>query len=216
MLTVSAGTTAARPPSRCAHPPRCQDCWRRHLGHLALGKQEPQHVFDLYGPDARKPGTYASNCLLARRLLERDVRFVQLYHRGWDQHNDLPRDLALATVLAAASPVAVGAGPLCRGFGLPERPAIWAALGGLALGPALLPAVTVSTIEHGQTVPIAIHTLAERAALLGALPGALAFLFRRTMPHAASALAPDLRGVAVASLCLLAVCAGGAAAHTDW
>jgi hypothetical protein len=61
---------------------------------LDLSK-EPAHIFDLYGPDARKPGTYASNCLLARRLLERDVRFVQLYHRGWDQHNDLPRDLAL-------------------------------------------------------------------------------------------------------------------------
>jgi hypothetical protein len=61
---------------------------------LDLSK-EPQHVFDLYGDDARKPGTYAANCLLARRLLERDVRFVQLYHRGWDQHNDLPRDLAL-------------------------------------------------------------------------------------------------------------------------
>jgi hypothetical protein len=61
---------------------------------LDLSK-EPQHTFDLYGPDARKPGTYASNCLLARRLLERDVRFIQLYHRGWDQHNDLPRDLAL-------------------------------------------------------------------------------------------------------------------------
>jgi hypothetical protein len=61
---------------------------------LDLSK-EPQHIFDLYGPDAKKPGTYAANCLLARRLLERDVRFVQLYHRGWDQHNDLPRDLAL-------------------------------------------------------------------------------------------------------------------------
>jgi hypothetical protein len=61
---------------------------------LDLSK-EPQHTFDLYGPEARKPGTYAANCLLARRLLERDVRFVQLYHRGWDQHNDLPRDLAL-------------------------------------------------------------------------------------------------------------------------
>jgi hypothetical protein len=61
---------------------------------LDLSK-EPSHIFDLYGPDARKPGTYASNCLMARRLLERDVRFVQLYHRGWDQHNDLPRDLAL-------------------------------------------------------------------------------------------------------------------------
>ena len=61
---------------------------------LDLSK-EPQSTFDLYGPDARKPGTYAANCLLARRLPERDVRFVQLYHRGWDQHNDLPRDLAL-------------------------------------------------------------------------------------------------------------------------
>jgi len=56
---------------------------------------EPDHIFDLYGPDARKPGTYAANCLLARRLAERDVRFVQLFHRGWDQHNDLPRDIAL-------------------------------------------------------------------------------------------------------------------------
>lgn len=57
--------------------------------------REPERTFDLYGPDARKPGTYAANCLLARRLMERGVRFVQLYHRGWDQHNDLPRDLAL-------------------------------------------------------------------------------------------------------------------------
>jgi hypothetical protein len=57
--------------------------------------KEPDAVFDMYGPDSRKPGTYAANCLLARRLAERDVRFVQLYHRGWDQHFDLPRDLAL-------------------------------------------------------------------------------------------------------------------------
>jgi hypothetical protein len=57
--------------------------------------KEPDSIFDLYGADSRKPGTYAANCLLARRLAERDVRFIQLYHRGWDQHNDLPRDLAL-------------------------------------------------------------------------------------------------------------------------
>jgi len=57
--------------------------------------KEPAHVIDSYGPEARKPGTYAANCLLARRLAERGVRFIQLYHRGWDQHNDLPRDLAL-------------------------------------------------------------------------------------------------------------------------
>ena len=57
--------------------------------------KEPDKVFERYGPDSRKPGTYAANCLLARRMAERNVRFVQLYHRGWDQHNDLPRDLAL-------------------------------------------------------------------------------------------------------------------------
>ncbi len=57
--------------------------------------KEPDSVFEMYGPDSRKPGTYAANCLLARRLAERGVRFVQLYHRGWDQHNDLPRDITL-------------------------------------------------------------------------------------------------------------------------
>jgi hypothetical protein len=55
---------------------------------------EPQHVLDLYGPDVQKPGTYARNCLLARRLVERDVRFVQLYHMGWDQHLELPTNIA--------------------------------------------------------------------------------------------------------------------------
>jgi hypothetical protein len=57
--------------------------------------KEPASTFELYGPDSRKPGTYAANCLLARRLAERGVRFIQLYHRGWDQHNDLPRDISL-------------------------------------------------------------------------------------------------------------------------
>ncbi len=54
---------------------------------------EPEEVFELYGPDARKPGTYAANCLLARRMLERGVRMVQLFHRGWDQHLNLDREL---------------------------------------------------------------------------------------------------------------------------
>lgn len=57
--------------------------------------KEPESTFALYGDDARKAGTYAANCLLARRLVERGVRFVQLYHKGWDQHANLPRDLAL-------------------------------------------------------------------------------------------------------------------------
>ncbi|MEE3001560.1 MAG: DUF1501 domain-containing protein [Planctomycetota bacterium] len=54
---------------------------------------EPDSTFELYGPDARKPGTFAANCILARRLAERDVRFIQIYHRGWDQHANLPKDL---------------------------------------------------------------------------------------------------------------------------
>jgi len=52
--------------------------------------KEPASTFKLYGEDARIPGTHAANCLLARRLAERDVRFIQLYHRGWDHHGNLP------------------------------------------------------------------------------------------------------------------------------
>ena len=54
---------------------------------------EPDHIFRLYGNDARDPGTYAANCRVARRMAERDVRFIQLYHRGWDQHLNLSRDI---------------------------------------------------------------------------------------------------------------------------
>lgn len=50
---------------------------------------EPDHILDSYGPDARNPGTFAANCLLARRLAERGVRFIQLYHQGWDHHGGL-------------------------------------------------------------------------------------------------------------------------------
>jgi hypothetical protein len=51
---------------------------------------EPDHIYELYGKDSRDPGTYAANCLLARKLIENDVKFVQLYHQGWDQHGSLP------------------------------------------------------------------------------------------------------------------------------
>ncbi|NNE90433.1 MAG: DUF1501 domain-containing protein [Verrucomicrobiales bacterium] len=51
---------------------------------------EPDSTFDLYGPDSKVPGTHAANCLLARRLAERGVRFIQIYHRGWDHHSNLP------------------------------------------------------------------------------------------------------------------------------
>ena len=55
--------------------------------------EEPDHVFSLYGEEAKIPGTYAANCLLARRLIEQGVKFVQLYHQGWDQHNNLPQQI---------------------------------------------------------------------------------------------------------------------------
>ena len=56
-------------------------------------KSEPESVYHLYGPDAKKPGTFANSALLARRLVERGVRFVQVYHRGWDLHGSLPEVL---------------------------------------------------------------------------------------------------------------------------
>jgi hypothetical protein len=57
---------------------------------LADLSKEPENIYERYGPESKKPGTYAANCILARRLAERNVRFIQLYHRGWDQHNNLP------------------------------------------------------------------------------------------------------------------------------
>ena len=58
-------------------------------------KKEPKETLELYGPDVQKPGTFAASALLARRLVERGVRIVQILHRGWDQHGNLPRDLRL-------------------------------------------------------------------------------------------------------------------------
>lgn len=54
---------------------------------------ESQHTLDLYGPDVHRPGSFAANCLLARRMAERGVRFIQLFHRGWDQHFNLPQEI---------------------------------------------------------------------------------------------------------------------------
>jgi len=60
---------------------------------LADLSDEPDSIFELYGEDARQPGTYAYNCLMARRMAERGVRFTQLFHRGWDQHLNLKSHL---------------------------------------------------------------------------------------------------------------------------
>ena len=77
------GSPSMKWPSGCR--PRCP--------RLTDLSGEPEHIFRLYGEDARKPGTFASNCLLARRLAERGVRFIQVFHRGWDQHGKLPTAL---------------------------------------------------------------------------------------------------------------------------
>jgi hypothetical protein len=55
--------------------------------------KEPDSAVEMYGPDARTPGTFAANCLLARRLAERNVKFIQLYHQGWDHHGNLPKGI---------------------------------------------------------------------------------------------------------------------------
>lgn len=55
---------------------------------------EPEYIYRMYGPEAMQPGTYAANCLLARKLIEKDVRFVQLYHMGWDHHDSLPNAIS--------------------------------------------------------------------------------------------------------------------------
>ncbi|MDH5382295.1 MAG: DUF1501 domain-containing protein, partial [Cyclobacteriaceae bacterium] len=68
--------------------------------------KEPDHIIQMYGSDCLTPGTYASNCLLARKLSESGVRFVQLYHQGWDQHNNLVGEMpgqALETDRASAA-----------------------------------------------------------------------------------------------------------------
>ena len=65
---------------------------------------EPKHVLETYGPDVHRPGSYASNCLLARRLAERDVRFVQLFHMGWDHHGGLPKAIKGCLLYTSPSP----------------------------------------------------------------------------------------------------------------
>jgi len=86
---------------------------------------EDQETLDLYGPEVRKPGTFAANCLLARRLAERGVRFIQLYMRGWDQHNNLPGELK-AQCAAVDQPQAALIKDLRRRGMLDETLILWA------------------------------------------------------------------------------------------
>lgn len=85
---------------------------------------EPAATFDQYGEDARKPGTYAANCLLARRLLERGVPFVQLYHQGWDHHGGLPGGIRHQTKLTDQPSAALVADLKQRGM-LDDTLVVW-------------------------------------------------------------------------------------------
>ncbi len=85
---------------------------------------EPEHIFQLYGEDARKPGTFAYHCLLARRLAERGVRFIQLFHRGWDQHRFLPRDIAKQSALTDQASAALVTDLKARGL-LDDTLVVW-------------------------------------------------------------------------------------------
>lgn len=118
----------------------------------------------------------------------------------------LPGDLRCAVVLAAASPAAMGAGVLSQRCGLPARPAIWAALLGLAAGPVLLP---VAAAAAGQPDLLSPWRLAERAVLFGAGPALVALAARRRAPVAAAAAAQDLKGVVVLALGAIALASGG-------
>jgi uncharacterized protein (DUF1501 family) len=86
---------------------------------------EPEETFALYGEEARKPGTFAASCLLARRLAERGVRFVQLYLRGWDQHTNLPGELRLQCQAADRAQAALITDLKRRGM-LDETLVLWA------------------------------------------------------------------------------------------
>lgn len=132
----------------------------------------------------------------------------------------LPADLALGAILAAAAPVAISAGVISRRFGFPDRPPVWAALGGLALGPLLLPAIAAAVQwwwgESGTDGSLAtsLRTLAERATLFGVLPAAAAFALRSVAPDLVAKHASDLRGTAVLSLAVIGFCAGGTLTST--
>ena len=91
--------------------------------------KEPEHTFELYGPDSRKPGTFAANCLMARRLAERGVRFIQLYHRAWDHHSGLPKNIRAASLQTDQASAGLIQDLKERGL-LDETLVIWAANSG--------------------------------------------------------------------------------------
>ena len=97
ICTRTPPSNSATPTStRASRSTRCRTGCRRACPGVMDVSSETEETFALYGPDAKKPGTFAANCLLARRLAERGVKFIQLYHQGWDQHDSLPKGIERA------------------------------------------------------------------------------------------------------------------------
>ena len=95
------------------------------MPELADISQEDEATLAMYGPEVKKPGTFAANCLLARRLAERGVRFVQLYMRGWDAHNNLPSEIRLQSA-AVDQPIGALIKDLRRRGLLDDTLVLWA------------------------------------------------------------------------------------------
>ncbi len=91
--TTSPRKSAIPKPSPASMPTKWRSACRPPCPSSPTYRDESAATFELYGPESRKPGTYAANCLLARRLAERGVRFIQLFHRGWDQHIAITKQL---------------------------------------------------------------------------------------------------------------------------
>ena len=110
---------------------------------------EPEHVLESYGPDVRRKGSFAYNCLMARRLVERGTRFVQVMHAGWDQHRNLNTQLEIQCTDTDAPSAALVEDLAQRGL-LEDTLVVWGGeFGRTPLGPftATLPRIRVRRRE---------------------------------------------------------------------
>ncbi len=115
------------------------------MADLADESDEPMSVYDAYGPQSRTPGTYAANCIRARRLLERDVRCVMLLHRGWDQHHKCASELPKLTADTDQPTAALLADLKMRGL-LDDTLVVW----GGEFGRSAYSDAPITDTEHGR------------------------------------------------------------------
>lgn len=115
------------------------------MADVADDSDEPASTFEAYGPDVRTPGSYAANCLRARRLLERDVRVVMLAHRGWDAHSDCTKECGMLTK-ATDQPTAALLKELQERGLLDETLVVW----GGEFGRSVFSHGPITNVEHGR------------------------------------------------------------------